>query len=58
MTEECGICGATVPFSDAVHVLVHTNSDEGVVDYYVCKGCYGTELAPLFATDEERPDEE
>ena len=47
-TEGCGICGHTVPFSDTVHVLVHTRSDEGVVDYYVCRSCYETDLEPLF----------
>ena len=48
MVETCSVCGGTVPFADAVHVLVHTQSEEGVVDYYVCRGCYEAELAPLF----------
>lgn len=47
-TEECGVCGQTVPFSGTVHVLVHTRSEEGVVDYYVCQECYEDELAPVF----------
>ena len=46
--EECAICEALVSFSDTVHVLIHTRSDEGVVDYYVCGACYGEDLAPLF----------
>lgn len=47
-TEDCGVCGTQVPFSDTVHVLVHTRTDEGVVDYYVCRSCYDEELAPVF----------
>jgi len=46
--EECAICDALVSFSDTVHVLIHTRSDEGVVDYYVCSNCYDDRLAPLF----------
>lgn len=47
--ETCGVCGEDVPFSITVHVLVHTRSDEGVVDYYVCRSCYDDRVAPLFA---------
>jgi len=47
-TEECGVCGRTVPFPDTVHILVHTRTDEGVVDYYVCRECYDEALAPVF----------
>jgi len=46
-TEECGICGNAVPFSDTVHLLVHTRTDGGVVDRYVCRDCYEAELAPV-----------
>jgi hypothetical protein len=46
--EECAICDALVSFADTVHVLMHTRSDEGVVDYYVCSSCYEDSLAPLF----------
>jgi hypothetical protein len=48
MTEACSVCGATVPFADTVHVLVHTQSETGVVDHYVCRNCYEMELAPRF----------
>jgi hypothetical protein len=47
-TEECGICHETVSFSDTVHVLIHTKTEEGVVDYYICRDCYTDEIAPLF----------
>lgn len=47
-TEECGICSAPVPFSDTVHILIHTKGDEGVLDYYVCDSCYQEEIAPAF----------
>lgn len=52
MTETCGICGDTVPFGDTVHVLVHTKTEAGVVDYYVCRSCYDGDLAPLFTEPE------
>lgn len=47
-TEECAVCGDVVGFSHTVHVLVHTGTDEGVVDHYVCRGCYDDDLEPLF----------
>jgi hypothetical protein len=46
--ETCGVCGEQVPFSNTVHILVHTKSDAGVIDQYICRGCYEAELAPLF----------
>jgi len=48
--EECGVCGEQVSFSQTVHVMVHTHSEDGVLDYYVCQGCYEDDLRPLFAT--------
>lgn len=50
--EECGVCGDLVSFSRTVHVMIHTHSDEGVLDYYVCQSCYEDDLRPLFATPE------
>jgi hypothetical protein len=47
-TEECSVCGNTVQFDSTVHVLVNTKSDRGVMDHYVCRRCYETDLAPLF----------
>ena len=47
-TENCGICGAVVPYSDTVHVTVHTKSESGVVDDYVCRNCYEEHLAEYF----------
>lgn len=46
--EECGICGEAVPYSVTAHVLIHPNTDEGVMDYYVCRSCYDERIAPLF----------
>lgn len=37
-----------MPFSLTAHVLIHPNTDEGVVDYYVCRTCYDERVAPLF----------
>lgn len=47
-TERCGICSTVVPFSETVHVLIHTRTEDGVVDHYVCRGCYEEEVAPVF----------
>jgi hypothetical protein len=44
----CGICEDDVPLGHAVHATIHTKTDAGVVDYYVCQPCYEDELAPLF----------
>lgn len=47
--EECGICEDLVSFSQTVHVMIHTHSDEGVIDFYVCQRCYEDGLRPLFS---------
>lgn len=47
-TEPCRICEAVVPFGDTVHMTIHTKSEDGVVDYYVCRNCFESELADLF----------
>lgn len=47
-SEVCGVCGERVPFSATVHVLIHTRSEAGVVDYYVCRDCYDAQVAPAF----------
>lgn len=46
--ESCGICRQRVLLDDTVHVLIHTKSDAGVKDSYVCRDCYGGEIEPLF----------
>jgi len=46
--EECASCGAAVSLSDAVHLLVHTKSEAGVVDHYVCRQCYEDRIAVVF----------
>lgn len=46
--EPCQICGATVAFSETVHVLLNARGDDGVVDHYVCRSCYEEHLEPLF----------
>ena len=54
-TEACAVCESVQAFADTVHVLVHTNTDAGVVDHYVCRQCYEEHLAPVLpdAVDEE-----
>jgi len=47
MPEQCGICGETVPFSATVHMMVHTKSDDGVIDQYICRRCYDDRVASL-----------
>lgn len=50
--EGCVICGATVPFSSTVHVLINTKTEDGVLDYYICEDCYTEKLAPHFDVSE------
>lgn len=54
-TEECAICGDSVPFATTTHVLVNPKHVEGVADHYVCRPCYDEHLEGLFAavSDEE-----
>ncbi|MBV0900348.1 hypothetical protein [Haloarcula salina] len=54
MTEDCGICGETVPFDATVHAMVHTRSEAGVVEAYVCRQCYDEHLGPMFERLTER----
>lgn len=54
--EPCRICEGNVPFSETVHVLLHTRSDAGVVDHYVCRSCYEDRLAPLFQSPQATKD--
>jgi len=51
--ETCGSCGQQVPFSETVHVLVHTKSEDGVIDSYVCRGCYERHLRPIVDVSSE-----
>lgn len=48
MPATCGVCGEDVPLSNAVHATIHTKTDAGIVDHYVCPSCYEERLAPLF----------
>ena len=50
MPERCAVCDAEFPFSRTVHMLIHTQSDEGVLDVSVCKGCYESEIEIAFAS--------
>jgi hypothetical protein len=42
--EPCAVCDAVVPYSDAVHLTIHTKTDDGVVDEFICRGCYEDEI--------------
>lgn len=53
MPESCAVCGGEFPFSNTVHMLVHTQSDEGVLDLHVCKPCYESEIAARFSNAED-----
>jgi hypothetical protein len=48
VTEECSSCGDTIPVSATVHLLIHTGSDDGEIDRYVCRPCDGSAVDPLF----------
>jgi hypothetical protein len=45
--ETCAVCASEIPFEETVHVLVHTHGNAGVIDRYVCRSCYESELGPL-----------
>lgn len=47
-TEPCSICETVVPYSDTVHVTIHTKGDAGVVDEFVCRTCYEEEFQEFF----------
>jgi len=44
-TESCAACEAVITYSDAVHVTVHTKGEKGVVDEFICRDCYETDIA-------------
>jgi hypothetical protein len=46
--ETCHVCGSDVPISHAVHTTIHTKTDAGIVDHYVCQSCYQDRVEPLF----------
>ena len=52
MPEECAVCDGAFAFSNTVHILIHTQSDEGVIDLSVCKPCYQAELEPIISDEE------
>lgn len=52
-TEECAICGNTVPFGSTAHVMLNPKHVDGIADHYVCRPCYDEHLDGLFATLEE-----
>ena len=47
MSERCAVCSESFPFAQTVHMLIHTQSEGGVLDLSVCKPCYTNEFAPL-----------
>jgi hypothetical protein len=55
LTEDCVACGADVPLSDAVHMLVNPKDDSEVVDGYLCRSCYQEHVEPILPDDEEGP---
>ena len=52
-TEECAICGNSVPFDTTTHVLVNPKHEEEIADHYICRPCYVEHLEGLFAAMEE-----
>ena len=51
LTESCLGCGADVPLSGAVHILVNPTGDEDVTDGYLCRSCFGDHVEPLLPDD-------
>jgi hypothetical protein len=54
-TEECAICGDSVPFDTTTHVLLNPTHVDGVADHYVCRPCYDEHLAGLFDAPDSAP---
>lgn len=50
MPEQCAICRGEFAFADMVHLLIHTQSEEGILDRFVCRRCYQEEIAQSFAS--------
>ena len=50
-TETCKLCEAVVPYSEAVHLTIHTKSEAGVVDGYLCPDCYNEALSGVFDSE-------
>jgi len=46
-TERCAVCDGVFPFDDTVHLLIHTNTEDGVLEWYVCQQCYEQDVASL-----------
>ena len=51
LTEQCVACGADVPLSGAVHMLVNPKGEAEVVDGYLCRGCYEEHVEPILPGD-------
>lgn len=47
LTESCVACGADVPLSAAVHLLVNPKDGSDVTDGYLCRSCYEEHVEPL-----------
>lgn len=51
-SEYCPMCENDVPFSDTIHLLIHTrDEDTGIIDHYICRTCYEEQLFPLFTSE-------
>jgi len=57
-TEECAICGDSVPFGSTSHILLNPHHVDGVADHYVCRPCYDEHLEGLFAALESDGEDE
>lgn len=51
LDERCPVCKNKASFSDTVHLLIHTHTDVGVIDHYVCRNCFEEHIEPVFETE-------
>jgi hypothetical protein len=57
LTEQCVACGADVPLSGAVHMLVNPKDGGEVTDGYLCRNCYEEHVEPILPGDDDSPDD-
>jgi hypothetical protein len=57
LTEQCVACGADVPLSGAVHMLVNPKDGGEVTDGYLCRGCYEEHVEPILPGEGDSPDD-
>jgi hypothetical protein len=58
LTEQCVACGADVPLSGAVHMLVNPKDGGEVTDGYLCRNCYEEHVEPILPGEDDAAGED